>query len=68
MMIPEFAVTCMYQFRLGQSEVRSRVNKTVSKTGLRDSTKKKNECHKVSTNNAFRKSFNPAMRRVKVNV
>ncbi len=54
-------------YRLGQRGVKSRVNKIVLKIGLRDATKKSNGRHKVPINHGFRKFFNTAMRRAKVN-
>ncbi len=41
--------------------------KIISKIGLRDVTKMKNNRYEVSINHGFRKFFNTAMRRAKVN-
>lgn len=53
--------------RLSHKGVKSRVNKIVSKIGLRDIAKKKNGRYEVPLDHGFRKFFNTAMRRAKVN-
>lgn len=54
--------------RLGQKGVKSRVEKIVSKIGLREVTKKKNGRYEVPLDHGFRKFFNTSMRRAKVNM
>ena len=52
--------------RLQQKGVRSRVNKIVTKIGLRDQDKKKTRMHEVKIDHVFRKYFNTMLRRAKV--
>jgi len=53
--------------RLRQKGVRSRVDKIVTKIGLRDQVKKKQRRYEVKLDHGFRKYFNTMMRRAKVN-
>jgi len=53
--------------RLHQKGVRARVDKIVTKTGLRDQLKKGKRRYEVQLDHGFRKYFNTMMRRAKVN-
>ena len=53
--------------RLHQKGVRARVDKIVTKTGLRDQIKKGKRRYEVQLDHGFRKYFNTMMRRAKVN-
>jgi len=53
--------------RLHQKGVRARVDKIVTKIGLRDSLKKGKRRYEVKLDHGFRKYFNTMMRRAKVN-
>lgn len=53
--------------RLRQKGVRSRVDKIVTKIGLRDQLKKGTRRYEVKLDHGFRKYFNTMMRRAKVN-
>ncbi len=53
--------------RLRQKGIRSRVDKIVTKIGLRDQSKKKQRRYEVKLDHGFRKYFNTMMRRAKVN-
>ena len=53
--------------RLHQKGIKARVNKIVTKIGLRDQLKKGTRRYEVKLDHGFRKYFNTMMRRAKVN-
>ena len=55
------------QSRLQQKGVRARVDKIVTKIGLRDQLKRGQRRYEVKIDHGFRKYFNTMMRRAKVN-